>query len=157
MMSCSSGSKKKSQAPTQEKVEVVKEIEVKKVVVVEAVKAKGLTVDQKKEIKTALTSLASRRSDESFVIVTEQSVNKFVQFLPAGSSFLFDFPSVQLNADQITKAKKVLQAYKITFNDKYGGFSGMVSDADTVVEITEKVMIEVFLVSGDINIKIEEN
>lgn len=159
MMSCSSGSKKEDVKTVAEKTEEVAVEQEKTATVVEEneIKTKGMTMKQKEEIKTALATLSANKNPDSFVIVTEESVKQFVQFLPSGSGFLFDFPSEQLKADQIESAKKVLAPYNITLNDTYGGFSGMVSNSDTVVEITEKVITEVFGVSGEIDIKIEEN
>jgi hypothetical protein len=157
LISCSSGSKKNHQKIVEEKTVEVTPVKEKPVVVTEKKESKGLTTKQKEEIKKALTFLSTRKNDNPVVIVTEKSGNQFVQFLPRGSGFLFDFPSEQLNANQIETAKKVLAPYKITFYDTYIGlFSGVVSNSDTVVEITEKMITEVFGVSGDIDIKIEE-
>ena len=131
-----------------------------------------LPTRQKEEIRIALKALLKRDDFDAFIIIREQNTNKFIQFAINEGSLLFDFPSNQLNDNQLNIAKKILSPYQILFEvqkaydpddntkvvGEFGGFSKKINnDFDQAIEIIEKIITQVFDVNGEINLIIDEN
>lgn len=130
-----------------------------------------LSSKQKKEITIALQKLLKRTNSDAFVIINEQITENYVQFVVNGGQLLFDVPTIQFNDQQIIKAKQVLSVYDVQLDDlaapnpneqkitrKFSVFNkNLGTDITTAIQMSEKMIVEVFNVTQKINLKIDEN
>lgn len=129
-------------------------------------------MDQKEDIRRALTALKGRKFLDSFVIIKETTSGKAVQFAVTDGKLLFDLPTKRLSEDQIKEAETVLEPYGILLevqkmyhpNDaskvigETRGFSKEIgTDVDLAIEIVEALITTVFNPDGIIDISLVEN
>lgn len=132
---------------------------------------KGTTLLKDERIRTELLSMMKKEGPYTFLIFEEPKSGKFVQF--AGNQneeLLFDLPSDQLSKDELQKASKILKGYDIkhetspTYTDEtetvengtLSAFSKRINnDIDLAVELTSRVMIDVFGFDEKVTLKIE--
>lgn len=122
-------------------------------------------------IRTAIEEMMQKEGPYTFVIFEEPNSGKFVQF--AGNKkeeLMFDLPSDQMSPPQLEKAKKILAGYGIyhetspTYSDetetKVVGEMNLFSkrlnnDIDLAVELTSRIMIDVYGFDENTQLKIE--
>jgi len=132
---------------------------------------KGTALLSEGKIRSELTKMMDKEGPYTFVIIEEPESGKFVQF--AGNKneeLLFDFPSEQLSKKEFELASKILLNYDIhhetsptytdesetTQNGTLSTFSKRIkNDVDLAVELTSKIMIDVFEFDENITLKIE--
>lgn len=132
---------------------------------------KEITQLKDERIRTELVKMMNKKGPYTFVIFEEVKSGKFVQF--AGNKneeLLFDFPSQQLSKDQFQRAEALLNNYAIkhetsptytdetetTVNGTFSTFSKRINnDIDLAVELTSKIMIDVFGFDENVKFKIE--
>ncbi|WP_298902208.1 hypothetical protein [uncultured Psychroserpens sp.] len=122
-------------------------------------------------IRAELVKMMEKKGPYTFVIFEEPNSGKFVQF--AGNKneeLLFDLPSDQLSKTQLENAKNILKTYDIihetspTYTDEtetaengsLSTFSKRINnDIDLAIELTSRVMIDVFGFDEHVKLSIE--
>lgn len=135
-------------------------------------KPNTLSSGQKIKIRNSLQDLIKRDNSDAFVIITETTTDRFLQFAINNNQLLFDLPSGQLTPGELSKTKTILKEFNIPYtiqkaydpNDatkvigEFGGFSKEIGDdIDLALNITEKLITKVFNTKNKIAIKIDEN
>jgi len=132
-----------------------------------------LSISQKNEIEFELKGLLERDTEDSFLIIIEQNSDNFVQFVMNSGALEFDLPASQLDDDQLLRAQEILGEYNITMElekmyddvdtDRVVGEFRVFHKAipnnkiDLSLEITEKLITQVFQPNEDVQLKITKN
>ena len=132
---------------------------------------KGKPQLQDERIRAELVKLMEKEGPYTFVVFEEPSTGKFVQF--AGSKneeLLFDLPSDQLSKEEFDRAKAILATYDITheISPTYTDATETVeagtlavfsthinNDIDLAVELTSRIMMDVFGFDATVELTIQ--
>ncbi|MBA4147557.1 MAG: hypothetical protein H0X66_05540 [Verrucomicrobia bacterium] len=106
------------------------------------------------EFRTKITALTQRTNDGPFLIITERSSQKYVQF--AGTNLFFDLPHQTLSEAEMKRAAVILKHYGIEGPETYQIGSGpqgwkqtafqkdLGGDVSQAILMVEAVLFEVY-------------
>lgn len=133
---------------------------------------KTLSSKQKENIQYALNALLQRTNHDAFVIITEITSGKFVQFTTDGRQLFFDLPTQQFNRNQLDQVTSLLTSYEI-FSETHSLYDSntssrrtgeitvfaknLESNVELALEVIERLITEIYAPDKNIKLDIEEN
>ncbi len=123
----------------------------------------------KERIVQAIDTILKNHGDDWFIIIEEPEEEKFVQFAyDEGIGLFFDLPFQALDADELTRARKLLAEYSIvpassqTYDEPGGKATGIQEsfnhhvgrDAALAVALAYRVLKEVYGLDDDTELNV---